>query len=281
MLKKIIKNDKDGQIVLLPYFFRNSLGDKARDISDDLVIDLGMANLLGWLAYTIYDDFLDEEGEPVLLSVANICLREMSEIFNKVISLKSGFSLFARKILDEIDGANTWETAHCRFDVKKKIDKIHNFGNLSQLAEKSLGHALGPIAVLFALGYRENSFEVRGLMNFFKHYIIARQLDDDAHDWKDDLKRGQINAAGAKVLRDFGRKKLDFNKLEKVFWDKTIIGVCNVILRHISLAEKTLDKLSIVQDKQILINLLIPHRLSAQKAIKEQKNSLDFVRNYK
>lgn len=278
VLEATLKKDKDKQIALLPYFFKVSLGKKGKSVSNNLLVKLGVANICGWIAYTIYDDFLDEEGEPKLLSVANICLRESTTIYNNILSKKTGFYFFVQHIADRIDSANTWEVANCRFDPIK----LQDYGDFSRLAERSLGHALGPLAILFSLGFKEKSPEVRNLMNFFQHFLTARQLNDDAHDWEKDLKAGQINAVGAQILKRARSQRLEIedSRLQEIFWNEVVVGICQTILKHVQLARKALEKILIIDNLSLLSKLLIPIEASAQKALKEREETLKFLRAY-
>jgi len=296
VLKATLKWDKDRQIILMPYFFKISLGKNGKTVSKSLLVQLGLANLYGWMAYTIYDDFLDDEGEPRLLSVANLALRELTTIFNTVLPKETGFQVFFHKIMDTIDAANTWEVTHCRVKVKSSIleesrvaskFKIQNltipdYGDFSRLAGRSLGHASGPLAILFSLGFTDKSSEVKNLMKFFKHFLIARQLNDDAHDWEKDLKAGQINAVGAQLLRKARGQKLgiEYDKLQELFWYEIVVDICQVVLKHTQQARKTLEKISIIRDLSLLDKLLIPIEASAQKALKEREETLKFLRVY-
>ncbi|MBI2450827.1 MAG: hypothetical protein HYV52_00595 [Parcubacteria group bacterium] len=287
VISKTLKGDNGKQIVLLPFLFRESLGEKGKNIPDDLITRLGAANVFGWMAYTIYDDFLDEEGDPKLLSVANVALRESAEIFSSALPAHTRFATFAKNIFDTIDNANTWEIAHCRFNPHQQHPyKLENVRMLlrcnenEQLANKSIGHALGPAAILFALGYKDNSKEVKSLMQFFRHYIIARQLNDDAHDWEDDLKRGQVNAVGARLLRDTKSGSRKPEKSREVFWRKTIIGACKDISRHVNLAKNDLKKLSIIKEPAVFAEMLVAIERSAQKALKEREETIKFLKTY-
>lgn len=276
IIAQTFRGDSDKQITLLPYFFRLALGERGRSITDDLVVDLGAASVFGWIAYTIYDDFLDEEGDPRLLSLANVCLRESAAIFHSILPLETGFADFSQKIFDRIDSANTWEVSHCRDSATPP-----DYGDYAKLAERSIGHALAPVAILFTLGYKEDSREVQGLMQFFQNYIIARQLNDDAHDWEDDLARGQINAAGAKVLIAAKGKPLTKDALKKLFWEKTVVGVCKDMMRHVKLARRDLAQLTLMSDTVFFARLLKNIEYSAEKALKEREEAITFIRAYK
>lgn len=276
-LSRTIKSDKDKQIILFPHYFQNCLNDKARKklITDhgSLITSLGLANLYGWMAYRIYDDFFDGEGNPEQLSVANVCLREATSVYNSI----QGFTDLFNEVADMLDGANAWEVVHTRFLPKQGLPKIvPDYGNYSQLADKSFGHALGPLAILTKLGYLKDSREIKQFLSFFRHYIIARQLNDDAHDWEEDLARGQINAVGAMVL---ARTK-DETKLRNVFWQRVIQEVCQIILENIREARFALNKCHYIKNKLLLSSLLVPIEQSAQKAIDEQKEAVAFMQEY-
>jgi hypothetical protein len=246
----------------MPYYFNKAFEGQNNNISQDFLITLGLANLYGWMAYRIYDDFLDGEGNAVKLSFANLCLRELTTIYSSIIPEKF------QKVIDSQDSANTWEVVNARFDPKAFPPKdIPNYGDLSQLANKSFGHALGPIAILTKLGYSSNSFKMKNFLTFFRHYIIARQLNDDAHDWEEDLERGQINAVGVKILA----KTKDKSKMQEVFWQKVYEDIAALVFFHTDLARKAMPSME---------NLVNPIEKSIQKGLKERKESIDFLKAY-
>ena len=294
-LAKTLKTNKDKQIVLLPYFFKTALAEKAKNISNEKLQQLGLANLYGWTAYTIYDDFLDDEGEPKLLSVANLMLRNLTTIFNNVLAPESGFHILFHKTMDRLDAANTWEVNNCRINIKNNQLKIPNilpdYADYVKISERSLGHMLGPIAILFLLGYTEKSSEVKNLASFFRHYLTARQLNDDAHDWEQDIKKGHINIVGAAVLKKWKEiipsaqhQKADVFKimpdLQKIFWQEVMPGICQNVLKQADLAEKSLLQISLISNPSIITKFLVPVRHSAQKALTEQKEAIKFLKAY-
>jgi len=294
-LDKMLENDPQQQITLLCYYFAQALGDKKKNITDDFITNLGMANVFGWLAYTIYDDFFDEEGDPRLLSIANIALRSVCEIYEKILPRKSGFTEIFHNIMDTLDYANAWEAANCRITIsnKKFIFKnivIPDFLNYDILAQKSLGHALGPVAILFSLGYKKNSPEVKKLLLFFKHYLIARQLNDDAHDWEQDLLRGYCNSVGSLLLKKYHQKLSKSRKsikreeyiaeLHKLFWYEVITEVCTLIQHHTQLARNALYDCFVIVDHRSLEQMIITYEKAAWTALNERKKALKFLETY-
>lgn len=262
VLSETIKKDLDKQVILLPYYFCQSLGQEGKSIGRDFLVTLGLANLYGWIAYRIYDDFFDSEGNSLRLSLANICLRELTVIYQDLIPAQY------RDIMNKMDSANAWEIAHTRFDPQKyPPQSIPDYDNLSQLAYKSFGHALGPIAILIRLGYGFKSPKVNKFLTFFRHYIIARQLNDDAHDWENDMNHGQINAVGAMILSRITQK----SDMQKIFWEEIYECVAQIIYRHTNIAKKAWPSLSF---------LIILIESSLQNGLTERQKSLNFLNTY-
>ena len=287
---------KEGrQIPLMAFYFAQTLGDKRKDISNDLLIQLGAANVLGWIAYTIYDDFLDDEGDPALLSIANVLSRECTIIFESIFSMNDEFRAFSHTIMGRLDEANLWEITHCRMKlidgkVIKEEFSIPNYGNYERLASKSLGHGLGSIAVLFSLGYTWNSPEVTYIVKFFEHYLIAKQLNDDAHDWEEDLRKGHINPVAARILKKRYGSRLNIEneiniisalpQLQEIFWNEAIDEVCKLIFDHTRKAKKILKKCGVVVDPGYLEEILVVYENVAHKVLRERSQAVQFVNAY-
>lgn len=263
------KNIKTG-VTLLPYYFWKSLGKNGKKVGKAFLIKCGEANLLGWIAYTIYDNFLDGEGDKKMLSMANVCLRELAKIYNSIMP-STDFDGVFNKTMDEIDEANYWEIMNCYNDKK-----LPDYGDLSQLAKKSLGHALGPVAILYSLGFDKNSSEVKNVWKFFKHYLIARQLNDDAHDWETDLKMGFINPVSAEILKKTNLKK----NLKEIFWKETLIEISNIILINITKARQNINKIKLIEKPELILSILDEPEKAAKMAIEEQSETLKFISEY-
>ena len=302
---KVISEDNARHISLLPYYFKKALGKTSEDISSKTIVGLGLANLYGWTAYTVYDNFFDDEGEINLLPLANKCLREVAVIFSTTTSLKTGFLTFFRDVMDKIDLAYRWELAECRMNPAEQIKPentkavsfkipaiLPDYGSYQKLAERSLGYALGPAAILFLLEYRKGSQEIISLMDFFKHYLIAKQLNDDAHDWEEDLKRGHISSAVALLLHEWKkgntqakRVKMvdpvqDLPRLQKLFWYKVIPIISRIILKEVELAGKAATKVSTVENFAFFDNRLEPISKAARETLVKQKQVVEFLGTY-
>jgi len=295
LLEKTLSKDKTQQIPLMPYYFFSSLKSKKHTIKNSDIVLLGRANVLGWLAYTIYDDFLDEEGIPPLLPMANIYLRRLTLIFDHAFARNKFVTTFFHTVLDRIESANSWETTHCRLSVQNGFlnlegTKLIDYGNLEQLAHKSLGHGLGPLTIFLLLGYKEKSKEFVSLYNFFIHYLIARQLHDDAHDWEHDLSKGHITFTVSLLLKKAKEKKIittkkmeikkTISKLHKLFWYEVIEEICVYIHNHVKKAKEELNSSSVISNASVLEKLLQVYEDGANKALEERKKTIDFLQVY-
>lgn len=280
---------------MLPALFAQALRPELRrKIPNDMLVRLGMANLCGWVGYDICDDLLDDEGDPSQIPLANACLREAAGIYH---SLMPECGLESRGTFDDImermEGANSWEREECRKAITSgTIDALPlpNYGNKDILAEKSLGHALGPLFILMRAGFPAASHEARGLREFFAHYLAARQMNDDAHDWEDDLRRGFINSASAATLSEWirgaGKKtgsvriEEELGKLRETFWNETLTMIAQEILSRIGRAREAIRTMSCLRDTEALESLLAPLEASAKKAERDQRRMREFLDAY-
>jgi hypothetical protein len=270
LLQRILKRDISQQIPLIAYYFFQALGTKHKKITKKILIKLGTINVFGWIAYTIYDDFLDNEGDPSLIPLATICLRQVVLLYSSF-PQKNIRQLFDTG-LNTIDEANMWEM------VSRQKDNVV-YKNLDQLAQKSLGHILGPLTIILLLGFSEKSAEYKKTFAFFKNYVIVKQLNDDAHDWETDLKKGQITPVVAMILKKSKNKK-NIKKLKEIFWYEVINDVCNLIFYHAKKARSALKTSGIIVDATKLESFLTIYENSAQKALDERNKMIAFLKTY-
>ncbi len=274
-LEKALKKDRMMQITLLPYYFYQSLSDK-KEISKNILVQLGAASLYGWIAYTIYDDFLDNEPDIPSLPLANICLRELTIIFNSILKEEIGFQKVFQSVMDRLEEVNTWEVTHCRFNSATNLSSLSlpNYGSYQVLADRSMGHALGCVALILLSNKNQYANDVASLFNFFSHYLIARQINDDAHDWESDLKKGHINSVAALLLQR------TTTNLQQTFWNETIEDVCDLIELHVYQARLALSSIDIVTNKEILEQFIDEQEHAVITARKEKQRALSFLNTY-
>lgn len=290
-IQKTIKGNVDKQMSLIPYYFKKALGRKAKKISDDKISHLGFMNIFFWTAFVIYDDFWDEEGTPRILPSANLFARTFIEFFDGLYPHDSEFNSFFQRLMDALDSGNTWILVHCRAKANgKKIEipkVIPDYGDYEAVYQPSSAHILGPVAMLYELGYKMNSPEMKNLISFFKNYLIAMQINDDIHDWEEDLKKGHLSTVVVILLKDFGRLEgeidieEDLEELKKTFWFKTLPKACNVAIEHIQRSLQALKKITILEDPSPLEKLVLSIQNVSKIALKEQEYTIDFLKTYK
>ncbi len=309
LVHQLAIKDPTHEIALLPEWFAESLNSTLGKPSKKFLRELGTVNTLGWIGYTIVDKVLDGEDHKALLPVSTICIREVTAYYEKLFANDPKALRFVTDILDGIDQANFWEHQTCKIQkasTKIQTKELPNYGSFLPLAEKSLGHALGPIAIILKnqkLSASQRFTAANLVKQFFIHYIIARQLNDDAHDWLADLDQGFLNSASVELLKDVKRRRsalppllegvggvsiLDLNKnreeLQKLFWNKTIDTVADNIRAHASRARAILRKLQksgILAETGKLESLLTPLEHSADMAIRERDSTKRFLKEYK
>ncbi|HEY1074954.1 MAG TPA: hypothetical protein VGE59_04690, partial [Patescibacteria group bacterium] len=293
-IHRICRKDTDQSIRLLPKLFYECLNHKTDNTHNSFFVTLGQASLFGWIAYTIYDDFLDGEGDKTALPVANVALRETVNLLRQALPDNPEFHRHVSQILDQLEAANAWETTHCRTSPLLSLEeiggKLPNYQDLSQLAERSLGHALGVLGVLYHADYTRKRPEIKQTETFFRHYIIARQLNDDAHDWQDDLKAGHLTAVTTQLLRqalvtlpikNHPRSILKLlPKLEDLFWQEELLRICNLISYHLSRARTALKNNPAIHYPDPLLALLHPIEASITRARETHHTTGEFLDNY-
>lgn len=284
VFSQIIARDIDRQIVRMPWMIAQALGVT---LDKSLARNLAVASIWGWMAYTVYDDFLDNEGDPVYLPSAIFAHRQLLGVLRETLSDSSHFQQEIQTIMDRLDQANAWEMAHCRGKVENNhllIPVLPDYGDYWQLADRSLGHMIAGLGVLYGAGVSHTSTKMEGLREFFHHYLVARQLNDDAHDWQQDLRQGQINAVAVRILRIWsGNHDLeagidlvaDMETLQQIMWETIIDKVCEDIFYHLEAARGALARIH--ADSSVLEPLLSSLEGSARTALRTRDDALEFL----
>jgi len=290
-IKEIINQNSDKQMSFMSYYTKLALGQKATKISDELITKMALANIFFWKAFIIYDDFWDEDesANPKILPMANLFARSYVDFFDFVLPESTGFHKFFHKIMDNLDSANTWENVYCRTKIEGSkffiLDKLPDYGNYEKKYYPASGHILGPVAMLVSLGYSIDSSEVKNFILYFKNYLIAMQINDDVHDWEEDLRRGHISTVIDILLRDLNwqTKEIDLDKdldeLKRVFWFKTMPKAEELAVSYTKKARQALLSVGIFENLAPLEKYIDITENSAKKALDEQKKSVEFLNN--
>ncbi len=287
-LKKITASKNASEITHFAHRFNDSLHTPLKNQSK-LLDTLGAANTYGWAAYTIYDDFLDDEGDPLLLPTANVALRFSYEYFLCAIR-NSRFQTHVRQAFGDIDNANTWELQHYRFRTYKKrsitLKPLPDYSDLSPLANRSIGHALGPLAILVKQGVQPDSSSFQAICTAMKHYIIAKQLNDDAHDWQEDFLHGRITYVVAEILKELALPPGTYKfhdllpTMQKRFWYHSLTAICHDMKHHLELSRSELAAASVLKKQNVITALMDNIDISIQDTLTKQAQTKQFLENF-
>jgi len=210
------RKNKTKKICFWPAWFYHDLTGRKLPLSRSDLKILEQANLDLWRALNIYDDFLDQEGRPSDLPLGNGYYRRFLTAYYRL-DLPIPFYQIMEKILDKLDKANRNETLYYR--ARKKKDelifpsRLPGWKNIDGLADKSLALALSPIAILYLFkkgksDKQPNDRRIKATLNFFRFALTAKQLADDAGDWREDLAKGRLTPANALIVRAAREKNI-------------------------------------------------------------------------
>ena len=256
---------KNGQeiICLASHFYKNL---PHSPILEQATLDaLALANLYGWTAYTLYDDILDGDAEVAVLPAANVAMRRSMHWFLQAVPNSPAFHAHVRTTFDAMDAANAWEITQGRFAIKDThitIGTLPSYGKGQQLAQRSLGHTLAPLGVFAAGGVVPHAAAAQKLQTPLTHYLIAKQLNDDIHDWEDDLRAGHSTFVVTHILRSLKITpgQYDINQLiaqaTPHFWHHILPQMCDTIAHHIAQSREALAAVSPLASKNVVTSLL-------------------------
>lgn len=290
-VKRLLEPPFGHQITLAPYLTYKALGSP-KTIKRPFLISLSAATACGWMAYSLIDDVVDASSNQNLLPLALILQREMMYRLNSTLSTTSRFPNLVRDTLDQMDKALQNEKSQFGLDSSNMDQPISQWQLPAPtpdttLSDRSIGHALGPIAVLIKAGHPYDSTEARALTQFFRHYLAARQLSDDAHDWLEDLHQGQINSVSLPLLQQAQKLPIGshlFNEiipqLETLFWEQTIEQICDRITKQLDAAQVALEHCTSFVQPAVFHALISNERRTNDETLEQRFQARQFIATY-
>ena len=276
-------------VIGTPLFVSSCFGKNIKQTIDDSMLhQCSLINVYGWCAYLIYDDIIDRELLPDYLPAANVFCREMDRLLCKLVYGDPGLTSLYLDVMNGIENANCWELQECRFYPKIGWGSIPAFDDVKSLSERSLGHALSSLVLLQRYGSNSSKGDIPAFVDFFRYYLAAKQMNDDAHDWVDDLKRGQFNSVGAMVVDGYLKtlsKQKQFCRLSSVrqkhletfFWKEMVDSYCKKVTRLLDCANSHLKNVKSFHNCVLFDQLLKKEADIVDQALKERDDVLVFV----
>jgi len=192
------------EVILQPYHFAKSISPTATIANRTLFVTLGLANVCGWIAYTIYDHLADNElvGHAAYnLSIANKCLLKLTQIYTQ------------RQVPKFITNKYFYFS-----DVMANAFCISNM-QTDNLYQFSCGYILAPLYVWYKFSNTGDHKLETNLINFYKNYLNARQIIDNIHDWKYDQETQEKRTRYTAPTNNTTQKPTYINTTKNDFWN--------------------------------------------------------------
>lgn len=222
--------DNNYEIGLMTYW---SVPSNERARKTNIITQLGVANFFTWMAYMMYDDFYDGQGAASELPFAHWAARRSLQIY---LESFPHAKQHIYEVFSGMDEANLWELQHARAQMTGAtihLPALPDYGKYQLLANRALAHCLGPILL------SDNDPKITKAL---KHYLIAKQLLDDLHDWRGDVQAGHLSPVVVYLINAVGYKENACNtneltkKMQHYFWRSGLEEMCSTIDRHARVA---------------------------------------------
>ncbi|MCA9388954.1 hypothetical protein KC644_04350 [Candidatus Berkelbacteria bacterium] len=261
--------DVNREITTFPYWFATNFSRNNK--FNEQVIRLCEASFWGWIAYTIFDDFLDEEGQTKQLPLACLAQRELTKIYDSFDNAQITFCF--NRLMKEVDEANAYEVTSLR-STNHNPQKI--VPDLASIASKSVGHLLGPLS--FLIMARVDQAQIEMIERILRSYLVLKQLNDDLHDWEQDLQSGQINPVTSRLRVSTG-VKASLIDLKMIFWKKIIDEFDYESEKIAKSAQKLINKQKVVK-ADFLTCLIDQFRGSIKRTVESKEESISFIKTF-
>jgi len=268
------------EIATITPLFLDALKIPHEAISKETRHQFILATVYSWMALTVFDDIMDDNTAgyvPVGMSM----YRRVVELYSTFLpSVKSGY-------FNEIDAANEWELQHCRFTMKEgclTVTVLPRFGDCTILAKRAYGHIMAPLVTLDMLGVpKKQSAHVR---RGFEHYLIARQLNDDLHDWKADVERGQISYVVATLLRILRVRSGTYSltelerRLHLALFSSGLRKISEKIVWHCQQSQIAFLKSELLYENAALFHFVHDIESLTRRSLKTHEQQVAFMKRY-
>jgi|GEM_PF-1922837 len=284
----ILEVDSRHEITQFAFDFARSLIDHPHQVTDEMCAILGEANFYFWMSYTIYDDFIDDEGKPSQLSIANIAQRDSLRLYESVLGERPLLGKTIADYFDKVDEANAWELEWCRMAMNQDeiiLTTLPRYHDKMILAQRSMGHVLGPLLVAGQQLGPDNS-KMASLCEGLKHYLIARQLNDDLYDWEKDLRQGHMSyivtylLSTLKLASGVYKVSVLCDRIRAILWDEQLVVLCDEVDGHCVSARQFMKESGFIQETGVFYDYLSYIESSVLKSRTRHSEQRDFLASY-
>lgn len=283
-LQQVEHADRHNEIAGFAELLNLSLKHTA--VASSTTEQLGIANIYCWMAYMSFDHLLDKIPQAQLLPGAAFCLRRAVAWFRQV-SPDPTLHDRVQTAFDRADYANAWELRYARADHTSTtitLPTLPDYGGYRILAMRSEPHILG--ALLLAQQSQGQTEQIKHLAGCLHHYLIAKQLSDDIHDWRQDMQAGQLSAVVCCLLRQMSITAGSYRKwellaaMQQMFWQRTMSDVSAVILYHVAEARRGLRASALCSQTNPLDALFGRIEQATRAALEQRQTYQRFLHDY-
>jgi hypothetical protein len=120
-----------------------------------------------------------------------------------------------------------------------------------------------------------------------RHYLAARQLNDDLHDWEKDLKAGLNTCVVTTLIKALALPEGEYKlaelapKMQHHFWNFVVIDMCQTISKHTSRARADCQASRLLLPDNIITHLLDKIDQSVTQTLDEHAKAGQFLEAYK
>ncbi|MFA5946055.1 MAG: hypothetical protein WC802_04075 [Patescibacteria group bacterium] len=167
-------------------------------------------------------------------------------------------------------------------DFFLRVCLAYTFGTLDELSAAK--------EVFMALGYRTDGEEVRAFEEYLRHFLMAKQLTEDARTWEEDLRQGKMTVVNEDVVarlksKGFNLSSVDWMdalhvEMQKIYWSESLERACSRIFSHVEMAGEVCEDLPDIS-RPFWRALVSKYGRSARLALEERNRALAFLKSMK
>jgi hypothetical protein len=181
---------------LLPYWLSDLV-----PVSAEVCLRLGLAHLYGWWYYWVQDELLDGAKAPTALLGGHLALLRMVAIYTEL-GLTSTPCWVEFERLNLVSAAGYASELTTRFSSMGELTPELVAGpSVQMILDRAAPFFFNTLAQLQLAAVAAADPRQQAIPAALRCFTAARQLNDDASDWLDDLREGHLNVASAQLLR--------------------------------------------------------------------------------
>lgn len=209
--------------------------------------DLGAALYFGWMSFTFLDDLIDGQAEEYYAPVAAKLLLKHLYLMREIVKDPNLMKKYEASI-EQCLAHYSLEAKELRFIPEDLQEKASHNTNYDYISSRMAPFATALSFIPSLLGLEGVARISESIYKIAMHGMVIDQLNDDSHDWQEDLELG-ILTYPIRILVGKGGKGVDDDVL---FWEEvmpTIIATCKKEHKEaITLLENTGEELSFLRE---------------------------------